>query len=113
MKLTRKAFLAGTLAGAAGLLDQACSSSDSGPQGISSCAADITDNHPQPHQLTVTAADVKAGTDKSYDIQGAADHNHTVLLVASDFAHLKKGELAVTTSSVTQGHSHDISIQCS
>jgi hypothetical protein len=114
MKLTRKEFLATTLAGAAGLLGEACSSDDTAPTSISKCAADITANHPQPHQLAVTAADVKAGADKNYDIQGAADHNHVVILTAHDFELLKAGKLAaVTTQPSSVGHDHDISIQCS
>jgi hypothetical protein len=133
MRLSRKEFLLGTLGGVAGLVGLGCSGSSStsgsggnngaggssasggagGQASITSCAADIADNHPLPHQLDVVPADVAAGADKSYDIQGAADHNHTVVLTAADFAKLAAGSLVAVASSVTFGHSHECSVQCS
>lgn len=46
---------------------------------------------PHDHAMTVTAADIAAGVDKTYDIKGTATHSHLVTLTAADFATLKAG----------------------
>jgi hypothetical protein len=59
------------------------------------------------HELAVTASDMAARADRSYDIQGVAPHNHTVRLAASDFERLAKGErLAVNSSMASPGEDH-------
>ena len=46
---------------------------------------------PHDHSMTVTAADIEAGVQKTYDIKGTATHSHSVTLTAADFATLKSG----------------------
>ena len=79
------------------------------------CAADgttsvIADNHG--HVLVVTKADVAAGVDKSYDIQGTSDHAHTVAITAAMFAQLQQDHAISTTSSFDAGHDHGIMVAC-
>jgi len=54
---------------------------------------------------------------KSYDIQGSADHTHTVTLTAADFASLKQNmgiaEVSSTNTSAIYGvHSHGVDVSC-
>jgi len=55
--------------------------------------------------------------DKTYNIQGAADHNHTITLTPVQLGQIK-GHLAVTVisttaSSATAGmHAHDVTSNC-
>ena len=69
----------------------------------------ISANHG--HSLTVSAADVQAGTPRSYDIQGAGTHSHLVSLTASHFAQLAQGQSVQVTSTLT-GHTHTVTISC-
>jgi hypothetical protein len=111
MQTTRLSFLRGSLGVcASGVLLAACgsSSSDKTPSG-SACQTTISANHG--HSLSIPIADKMAGAAKDYDIKGSADHSHTVSLTAADWADIDAGSLTVT-SSVTNGHSHDVSISC-
>lgn len=65
-----------------------------------------------PHELTVSSADVAAGADKTYEIQGMASHCHMVTLTADQFATLKSGGSVMDTSTVTLSHSHVCTISC-
>ncbi len=59
------------------------------------------------HELVVTAADVAAKTDKTYDVQGIAGHAHTVTIPAAEFEKLvKAGTTKVFTSRADDGHDH-------
>jgi len=70
-------------------------------------------NHALPHQLTVTAADARAGQSQTYHIKGMADHDHTVDFSVADFASLEQGSKIFATSSVfADGHSHSITLTC-
>jgi hypothetical protein len=77
--------------------------------------AEVLLNHG--HVLTVSVADINAGVDKTYNIQGSADHPHFVTLTAADFAALKQNmqtrENTTTNVSATFGtHSHAIDVAC-
>jgi hypothetical protein len=79
------------------------------------CLADgttaaIASNHG--HALTVTKADVAAGVDKTYDIQGTSAHTHSVTISAAMFAQLAANMEADTASTVTLGHDHVIAVTC-
>ncbi len=142
--MTRKQFLRDALglsAAALGLavLSSACGTSSPSPMpeptpnpppdapggGVdaaspNNCLANGTDvtietNHG--HILVVTKEDVAAGVDKSYDIQGSADHTHTVTVTASDFMTLAANNAITTAStfnnSATFGtHDHTILVAC-
>jgi len=78
-----------------------------------SCGATIALNHG--HSLAVPRADAQAGADKTYSIRGGADHDHTILLTAGQFADLLAGSAVVVTSSPdTPGltHDHEVTVTC-
>jgi hypothetical protein len=125
--LTRKQFLRSALpvcAGALGLtLLHACSSSsptpgpDASPQpnNQGNCLANgtrVTIGANHGHVLVVTKDDVAARAAKTYHIQGMSDHDHTVMLTASELDQLAAGSAIMTESSVDLGHSHSIMVAC-
>jgi len=73
-------------------------------------ATDITANHG--HSLTVSAADVNAGVDKTYSIQGSGDHAHDVTVTAADFASLAADLQVSFLSTTASGHSHSVTVTC-
>ena len=118
MATTRKVFLR-QLAGGAWLLALGgCGGGGSGygdtatatPSSSAGCAAAIADNHG--HVLSIPAADLDSAVDKTYSIQGSADHSHQVSFTAAQLALLKGGKAVVVTTSVTLGHNHAITESC-
>lgn len=76
----------------------------------SGCSADIVGNHS--HVLNVSEADIAAGVDKTYDIQGGAGHAHSVTVTAAHFASLGDGGSVSLTSTNALGHEHSITVSC-
>jgi hypothetical protein len=80
--------------------------------------ATILHNHPNgPHSLVVPVADVTAGIEVTYDIQGSnTGHGHTVTVTAADFAALGEGTVVTLTSSDTgavgKDHTHPVTLAC-
>ena len=120
MDSTRRTFLTtlGAIAGAGAMakLVAACGDDSGGgtdtggPVDCSSVNATIMANHM--HMLVVSAADVTAAADKTYDITGGAMHTHMVTVTAANFATLaSSGAVTVTTTSAAM-HMHTISIVC-
>jgi hypothetical protein len=64
------------------------------------------------HVLTVLRSDLDSATAKSYDIQGTADHTHTVTFTLAQLASLKSGASVTVTSTTTDYHQHVISLSC-
>jgi len=64
------------------------------------------------HVMVVSIADITAGADNVYHIMGTATHDHTVDLTPADFAMLAANNAIMTTSSVTDAHSHPIMVAC-
>jgi hypothetical protein len=64
------------------------------------------------HHLVVPAADVVAGTAKTYSIQGTETHDHKVTIDANDFAKLAMDTRVVVTSTRDSGHSHTFLVVC-
>lgn len=100
-----------------------CSSSDNGeapnpspnPSSGDNCIANgtntaISANHE--HNLTVSVADVKAGNEKSYSIQGSSGHNHLVTISASQFTSLQDNNAIVINSTSGDGHTHSVTVSC-
>ena len=99
-----------------------CSSSDDSgpnptppPNGNADCEANgttssIGSNHG--HTLQVSAADVQAGTEKEYSIQGGSGHNHLVTVTAANFTSLKNNQQIQIGSSSGGGHTHSVTISC-
>ncbi|MEP7126938.1 MAG: hypothetical protein ABJE95_38760 [Byssovorax sp.] len=63
------------------------------------------------HVFVVSAADVTAGVDRTYDLTGTAGHGHSVTLVAEHWTRLRGGE-NVRISSTREGHQHRLLIKC-
>ena len=117
--MTRKEFL-GSLIGAAALLACGGDSDGGGADAATSgkscttngTTATIGSNHG--HVLTVSAADVSAGVDKTYDITGTSAHAHMVTVTAANFTTLKNnpnGSVMLTSTS-GGGHTHSVTIVC-
>jgi hypothetical protein len=65
------------------------------------------------HQLVVSQADILAGVEKTYHIQGTAGHDHLVTLTAADFASLAAGNEIEEKSTFTDFHQHTVHVKCS
>lgn len=64
------------------------------------------------HTLSVSKADVEAGVQKTYSIQGSSPHNHEVTLSASHFSSLKSNQQITVSSTSADAHSHSITVSC-
>lgn len=60
----------------------------------------------------VSAADITAGIDKTYDIKGGSTHAHAVMITAAMFTMLKAGMAIMVTSTVGGAHTHPVTITC-
>ncbi|HSW27681.1 MAG TPA: hypothetical protein VLJ62_33305, partial [Burkholderiaceae bacterium] len=82
------------------------------PLPTSSCSESIVGNHG--HVLTIPVADLDSQTPKSYDIAGAAGHNHQVTFSAAQLAQLKAGTAVTVTSTAFagDGHTHSVTVDC-
>ena len=113
--MTRKTFC-GALAGSTvALLFQGCggggSDAPAPAPGAAGCSDMIAANHG--HTLVIATADLDSATEKAYNIQGAAVHNHTVTLSVAQLRALKAGTTVNVTSSTTAAHEHAVTILCS
>jgi hypothetical protein len=75
-----------------------------------STTAAIGANHG--HSIMVSAADITAGVDKTYNIKGGSQHPHTVIVSAAMFTMLKAGMAIMVTSTTDAGHSHAVTVTC-
>lgn len=73
-------------------------------------ATAITSNHG--HTLSVSKADIDAGVEKSYSIQGSSGHNHTVVVTSDNFNTLKTSKTLKIESSRDSSHRHDVTVTC-
>jgi hypothetical protein len=134
--MTRSQFLSSLLGLGAGVLAVACSSSDGDSEPTidappaqpmpdapaqpmpdappamtcASTASTISSNHG--HTATVPGADVAAGVQKTYNIQGGSAHPHTIIVTAAMFTMLKAGQSVVVVSSLDGGHTHNVTVSC-
>ena len=74
------------------------------------CGSTFDFNHG--HVLTVLRSDLDSTTALSYDIQGTADHTHTVTLTLAQLATLKSGASVTAVSTTTDYHQHVITVSC-
>jgi hypothetical protein len=65
------------------------------------------------HEIVITAADMDAKVEKTYDIQGLAGHTHEVTLSTADFEKLLKGGPVThrTTRDPDDAHLHTVTIE--
>jgi len=73
-------------------------------------ATAISSNHG--HTLVVAKADIDAGTQKSYSIQGSSGHSHEIIVSESNFTKLKNKEQVVIESSTDSSHRHTVTVAC-
>lgn len=94
---------------AAATADAAPGSADAAP----ACAADptVTIGNNHGHVLVVSAADVAAGVDKTYDIQGGAGHAHSVTITAAEFEVMRSAD-PIQVTSTAAGHTHVCTVVC-
>jgi len=64
------------------------------------------------HTLDIPAADIAAGTPRSYDITGGADHSHSVSVTAAEMATLAGNGSIQVMSTTGGGHAHTIDVRC-
>lgn len=113
--ITRKAFC-GALAGSTvALLFQGCGGGGDSPAsapapGGAGCSDTIAANHG--HTLVIATSDLDSATDKVYNIQGGATHDHSVTLTVAQLRALKAGTTVNVTSSTTFAHEHGVTILC-
>lgn len=106
----------GTDAGSTDAGSDDASAGDAGSDGsVASCSTVSTiigTNHG--HTLTVPAADVAAGVDKSYTLTANGTHSHTLLVTAAEFATLATGASVIKDSAPTPfpGHEHTVTLMC-
>jgi len=132
MKLTRKQFLGSLGSGTVVLWLQACGGGGGGYSGGGGgggmgggmgggyggggnlmCGATgtaISGNHG--HTLTINEADLDSTTDKTYNIMGTADHNHSVTFTVAQLGMLKGGQMVTVASTTTNGHMHNVTASC-
>ncbi|NNK73925.1 MAG: hypothetical protein HKO94_12115 [Flavobacteriaceae bacterium] len=72
--------------------------------------SEITGNHG--HSVFVSAEDIEAGAEKTYNIQGTGDHNHQITITEADFLALKNNNAVSFLTNQTNGHEHSVSISC-
>lgn len=107
-ELSRRVVVLGTLGLAA------CAGGGGGPDGgaCSSGAHDTSISANHGHALSVPAADLEAGADQSYSIQGSAAHDHTITITAAQLTTLLAGDPVTVTSSSALGHTHEVTVTC-
>jgi|GEM_PF-704257 len=64
------------------------------------------------HSLTVSVADVEAGNEKTYNIEGSAGHSHEVTVTAANFSTLANNQQVIVSSTNDNGHTHNVTISC-
>lgn len=115
MLRSRRQFLHAALhLGAAALTLTACDDDGASPPSPypdagqdPSLVTTIHDNHG--HVLVVPTSDLRARVEKTYLIQGTAEHGHSVTVSAEDFSTLwNEGSVSLMSSS--SGHSHLVTI---
>lgn len=72
----------------------------------------IGTNHGHAFAMAVSAQDVMAAQDKTYNIQGASLHPHTVTVTSAMFMMLQQNQQVTVTSSLDAGHTHVVTIRC-
>jgi hypothetical protein len=126
MSVTRRDFFEAVAGGSLLLGVQACggggdSGSGSGAGFGGGCGASgtaIGSNHASPnaHTLSVPAADLRAGADRTYQTGGTADHVHDVAFTAAELLALTNGPITKTSGSAGSvnfvAHTHSVTVSC-
>ena len=75
---------------------------------LSDVQGNVAANHPEPHVVTVTAAQISAGTAVTLTLTGTSTHNHTVQLTQSELGMLQNRQSVTKTSTTDNFHSHGV-----
>ncbi len=124
--MNRKTFIKKTVGAllialpAYSVLSCSSSSDDSGSNnsggGTANClqngarASSISGNHG--HSLTVSKADVTAGAEKTYSINGSSGHAHSITVSVANFSTLKNNQQVIISSTSGNNHTHSVTISC-
>ena len=68
----------------------------------------VATNHPTPHVVTVTAAQITAGMAVVLTLTGTPTHTHTVELTSGELGTLKNRQPVAKTSTTDNGHAHEM-----
>lgn len=118
MKITRRQFLGTTMAAAAlaacGDDGGGTAADAAGGRNCTTNGTSVTIGGNHGHVMTVSAADVTAGVDKTYDIMGTSAHTHSVTVTAANFTSLQTNPAGsvMVTSTLGSGHTHTITVLC-
>jgi hypothetical protein len=109
--LGRREFLGAAAAALfAGVVIQITGCTDGNPASSQGGSGDITgtidENHPAPHKAVITKAVLDAGGAVDLDIQGSANHSHTVSLTADQVAQIKAKLMVMLNCSSGGSPSH-------
>jgi hypothetical protein len=83
---------------------------DGGGGMCESVSGEVAMNHG--HVVTIPAADVNAGAEMTYSIQGTSMHDHMITLSAADMTSLQGGGTVMVTSTTGSGHTHEVTVMC-
>lgn len=88
-----------------------------GAAGGETCMSPVTsmqvaDTTGHTHTVTLTAAQINAGSPMMFTTSNAGGHVHTVTLTAGDFTMLRGGMSITKTSSNDSNHTHSYAISC-
>src|SRR5262245_49485406 len=75
---------------------------------LNDIAGTVSANHTQPHVITITGAQITAGTALTLTLTGTPTHTHTVELTQSDLGTLRNRQLVTRISTTDNGHSHEV-----
>lgn len=103
--------LAGLAVLAAACGDDAGANVDASPPSCLTNGTIITISANHGHSLTVPIADIQAGVDVTYELQGG-DHTHMVTITAANFGQLASNNAIQVRSTNDAAHSHPIAIGC-
>ena len=75
---------------------------------LSDIQGNVATNHAQPHVVTVTGAQITAGTALTLTLTGTPTHTHTVELAQSELGMLQNRQPVTKTSTFDNAHSHGV-----
>ncbi|MGI9546331.1 MAG: hypothetical protein ACR2MM_03775 [Flavobacteriaceae bacterium] len=64
------------------------------------------------HTLIVANADIQAGAERTYSIQGSSAHDHSITLTAANFSNLQNNDSITVSSTNDDGHTHSVTVRC-
>jgi hypothetical protein len=75
---------------------------------VSDIQGNVATNHPEPHVVTVTGAQITAGNAVTLTLTGTSTHTHSVELTQGDLGTLRNRQPVTKTSTTDGAHSHGV-----